>query len=102
MRRTNCFADVTTPAAATNDDLHGRNDTTIVHTTKTTVTPIEGARGGSHRRDAARIIATTRIGDQSAFGASRRLSTTGSATPATSVNKLQQRHHFTNKYSGAS
>ena len=91
-------------AAATNGDLHGRTDavevTTIDEATKRTVTSTEGARGTSHRRGA--IIATTKIGDQSALGASRRLSTTGSATPATDVNKLQQRHRFTNKYSGAS
>ena len=95
--RTSFFADATTSAAPTNDD---RTDATIDHTIKRTVTSIEGARGGSRRRDAARIIATTKIGERDA--APRRLSTTGSATPATSVNKLQQRHHFTNKYSGAS
>ena len=97
MKRT--FAAATTSAARTNDD---RPDATIVHTIKRTVTSIEGARGGRRRRGAARTIATTTttIGERDA--APRRLSTTGSATPAISVNKLQQRHHFTNKYNGAS
>ena len=87
-------------AAATNDDLHGRTDATIGHTTKRTVISTEGARGTSHRRGA--VIATTKIADQSALGASRRLSTTGSAAPATNVNKLQPRRRCTNKYCGAS
>ena len=97
--RTSSFVDATTSAAPTNDD---RTDATIDHTIKRTVTSIEGARGGSRRRGAARIIATTTttIGERDA--GSRRLSTTGSATPAINVNKRQQRHRFTNKYSGAS
>ena len=46
---------------------------------------------------------TKRIGDQSALGAPR--STTVNvreSTPAANVNKRQQKHHASNKYSGAS
>mgnify|MGYP001791010313 CR=1 FL=1 len=93
--RKSFFADAT--SAPTNDD---RTDATIDHTIKRTVTSIEGARDGSHRRGARSIVATTKIGERDA--APRRLSTTGSATPAINVNKRQQRHRFTNKYSGAS
>ena len=96
--RTSFFAAATTSAAPTNDD---RTDATIDHTIKRTVTSTEGARGGSRRRGAARIIATTtKIGERDA--APRRLSTTGSAVPATNVNKLQPRRRCTNKYCGAS
>ena len=43
---------------------------------------------------------TKRIGDHAA---PRRRSTTGrEPTPAANVNKRQQRHHASNKYSGAS
>ena len=93
---TNRFADVTTPAAPTNDDL---TDATIDQTTQRIVTSTEDARDGSHRRAA---IIETKTGDQSGLGTSRRLSTTGSATTATSVNQLQQKHRSINKYSGAS
>ena len=76
----------------TTDDLHG---VTIGHRDHTINL---GPRVGSHRRGAAIIIATTcKIGNQSAHGASRRHSKTG-----TSVIQLQQRHHSTNKYCGAS
>ena len=98
--RTSFLDDATASVAPTIDDLRGRTDATISHTTERTVTSIEGARGGSHRRDTARIIATTRIGERDA--APRRLSTTGSAVPATNVNKLQPRRRCTNKYCGAS
>ena len=82
----------TTSTAPTSDDLHGA---TIGHRDHTTNL---GPRVASHRRGAAIIIATTcKIGSQSEPGASHRHSKTG-----TSVNQLQQRHHSTNKYSGAS
>ena len=93
--RTSFFAAATPSAAPTNDDL---TDATIDQATKRTVTSTEGARDGSHRR--AAIIETTKIGDQSARGTTH--PTTRSATPAASVHRQLQRHHSTNKYSGAS
>ena len=85
----------TTSTAPTSDDLHGATIGRRDHTTKRTST--EGDRVGSHRRGAATIIVTTKLRDQSAFGASRRLSKT-----AANVNKRHQRRRFTNKFSGAS
>ena len=95
IRKRSFFADATTFAAPTKEGL---TDATIDQTIKRTVTWTEGAREGSRRPPAT--VETTKIGDQSALGASRRHSTTGTA--AINVNKLRQWHRVTNKYSGAS